>query len=786
MPSIEQRIAQHIAARPEQVAAAVELIDGGATVPFIARYRKEVTGGLDDTQLRTLEERLRYLRELEDRRSTILASIEEQGKLHDDLKADLLAADTKARLEDLYLPYKPRRRTKAQIAREAGLEPLAESLRQDPSQTPETVAGKFIDADKGIADVKAALDGARAILMETIAEDAALVGELRDWLWAQGQIRAKVVAGKEQAGAKFSDYFDHAEAIGKIPSHRLLALMRARNEGIIDLELSPTADADQGHVEGEGRVAAHAGIRDQGRPADAWLRETVRLTWRAKLHLHLTLDLFGRVREGAEDEAIRVFGDNLKDLLLAAPAGARTVMGLDPGIRTGVKVAVVDATGKLLATATIYPHEPRKQWKESLAALSTLCREHQVDLIAIGNGTASRETDKLAGELIRQLDDRKPAKVVVSEAGASVYSASELAAREFPGLDVSLRGAVSIARRLQDPLAELVKIEPKAIGVGQYQHDVNQVKLARALDSRVEDCVNAVGVDVNTASAALLSRVAGLSAGVAENVVKHRDSHGRFNNRKALLKVSRLGDKAFEQSAGFLRILDGDQPLDASAVHPEAYPVVERILAQSGRTVQSIIGDSPFLRGLQPESLTDERFGLPTIRDILRELEKPGRDPRPAFVAPSFADGVEDLKDLKTGMVLEGRVTNVAAFGAFVDIGVHQDGLVHVSALSHGFVKDPRDAVKAGDIVKVKVMEVDLPRKRIGLSMRLDDEPGQSRPGKPDAREAASSRGADTRSGGGSRNAGKGAGKSRQNSSNAAAAPANSAFADAMARALKR
>lgn len=781
MPSIEQRIAQDIAARPEQVAAAVELIDGGATVPFIARYRKEVTGGLDDTQLRTLEERLRYLRELEDRRSTILASIEEQGKLHDDLKADLLAADTKARLEDLYLPYKPRRRTKAQIAREAGLEPLAESLRQDPSQTPEAVAAKFIDADKGIADVKAALDGARAILMETIAEDAALVGELRDWLWAKGQIRAKVVAGKEQAGAKFSDYFDHAEAIGKIPSHRLLALMRARNEGIIDLELSPTADPDQGHVEGEGRVAAHAGIRDQGRPADAWLRETVRLTWRAKLHLHLTLDLFGRVREGAEDEAIRVFGDNLKDLLLAAPAGARTVMGLDPGIRTGVKVAVVDATGKLLATTTIYPHEPRKQWKESLAALSTLCREHQVDLIAIGNGTASRETDKLAGELIRQLDDRKPAKIVVSEAGASVYSASELAAKEFPGLDVSLRGAVSIARRLQDPLAELVKIEPKAIGVGQYQHDVNQVKLARALDSRVEDCVNAVGVDVNTASAALLSRVAGLSAGVAENVVKHRDSHGRFDNRKALLKVSRLGDKAFEQSAGFLRILDGDQPLDASAVHPEAYPVVERILAQSGRTVQSIIGDSAFLRGLQPESLTDERFGLPTIRDILRELEKPGRDPRPAFVAPSFADGVEDLKDLKTGMVLEGRVTNVAAFGAFVDIGVHQDGLVHVSALSHGFVKDPRDAVKAGDIVKVKVMEVDLPRKRIGLSMRLDDEPGQARPGKAEAQDGNRARGSKPRAD----NASRGKNPSRQNGGGSTT-PANSAFADAMARALKR
>ncbi|MHC1480744.1 Tex family protein [Frateuria aurantia] len=777
MPSIEVRIAQDIAARPEQVAAAVELIDGGATVPFIARYRKEVTGGLDDTQLRLLEERLRYLRELEDRRGAILASIEEQGKLSEGLKAEILGADTKARLEDLYLPFKPKRRTKAQIAREAGLEPLAVQLRQDPSQLPETLAATYVDADKGVADTRAALDGARAILMETIAEDAALVGELRDWLWDKGQIRAKVVAGKEQAGAKFSDYFDHAEAIGKIPSHRLLALMRARNEGIIDLELSPTADSEQGHLEGEGRVAAHAGIRDQGRPADAWLRETVRLTWRVKLHLHLTLDLFGRVREGAEDEAIRVFGDNLKDLLLAAPAGARTVMGLDPGIRTGVKVAVVDPTGKLLATETIYPHEPRRQWNESLAALAALCRQHQVDLIAIGNGTASRETDKLAAELIRKLEDRKPSKVVVSEAGASVYSASEVAAKEFPGLDVSLRGAVSIARRLQDPLAELVKIEPKAIGVGQYQHDVNQVKLARTLDSRVEDCVNAVGVDVNTASAALLSRVAGLSSGVAENVVKHRDSHGRFDNRKALLKVPRLGEKAYEQAAGFLRILDGDQPLDASAVHPEAYPVVERILAQSGREVKSIIGDTQFLRGLKPEALTDERFGLPTIRDILRELEKPGRDPRPAFVAPSFAEGVEDLKDLRTGMILEGRVTNVAAFGAFVDIGVHQDGLVHVSALSHGFVKDPRDAVKAGDIVKVKVMEVDLPRKRIGLSMRLDDEPGQARAGKPEQAATPPSRGNGPRGTGG---------KPRPHQPAAAPAPANSAFADAMARALKR
>ena len=765
MLSIEHRIAQDIAAKPDQVRAAVALLDEGATVPFIARYRKEATGGLDDTQLRLLEERLRYLRELEERRGAILSSIEEQGKLSDGLKNDILAADTKARLEDLYLPYKPKRRTKAQIAREAGLEPLATGLREDPTLAPETFAESFVDADKGVADVRAALDGARAILMETIAEDAHLVGELRDWLWEKGQIRAKVVEGKENEGAKFRDYFDHVEPVGKIPSHRLLALMRARNEGVIELELQPALDAEQGHLEGEGRVAAHAGIHDRGRPADAWLRETVRLTWRVKLHLHLTLDLFGRVREGAEDEAIRVFGENLKDLMLAAPAGARTVMGLDPGIRTGVKVAVVDPTGKLLATETIYPHEPRRQWNESLVALAKLCKQHGVDLIAIGNGTASRETDKLAGELIKKLADTRLSKIVVSEAGASVYSASETAAKEFPHLDVSLRGAVSIARRLQDPLAELVKIEPKAIGVGQYQHDVNQVKLARALDAKVEDCVNAVGVDVNTASAALLSRVAGLSASVAENVVKHRDANGPFANRKALLKVPRLGEKAFEQCAGFLRVPNGDNPLDASAVHPEAYPVVERIIAQCGREVRNIIGDTGFLRGLKAEQYTDEKFGVPTVRDILKELEKPGRDPRPEFVAPSFAEGVEDLKDLKPGMILEGRVTNVAAFGAFVDIGVHQDGLVHVSALSHTFVKDPRDAVKAGDIVKVKVMEVDLPRQRIGLSMRLDDEPGQVRGARP---AAGDNRGRPTRA---------------APAPKPAAAPANSAFADALLRA---
>ncbi|HET8553203.1 MAG TPA: Tex family protein [Rhodanobacteraceae bacterium] len=734
MPSIEHRIATDIAARPEQVKAAVTLLDEGATVPFIARYRKEVTGGLDDTQLRLLEERLHYLRELEERRTAVLASIEEQGKLSDTLREDIENADTKARLEDLYLPYKPRRRTKAQIAREAGLQLLADALRDDPTMTPEARAEAFVDADKGVADVKAALDGARAIIMETLAEDAALVGELREWLWNGGTIRASVIAGKENEGAKFRDYFDHAEAIAGIPSHRLLALMRARNEGVLELKLVPPGtDEEAGHASADAHVAQHAGFEDQGRPGDAWLLATARLTWRVKLHLSLTLDLFARVRETAEEAAIKVFGDNLKDLLLAAPAGAKAVMGLDPGIRTGVKVAVVDATGKLVDTATIYPHEPRRQWNESLATLAVLCKKHDVALISIGNGTASRETDKLAGELIRALGKPGLSKIVVSEAGASVYSASETAAREFPELDVSLRGAVSIARRLQDPLAELVKIEPKAIGVGQYQHDVNQVKLARTLDARVEDCVNAVGVDVNTASVPLLARVAGLSTGVAENVVKHRDEHGAYKSRRALLKVPRLGPKAFEQCAGFLRITDGDNPLDASAVHPEAYPVVERILARSGREVRAIIGDSAFLRGLKAADYTDETFGVPTVQDILKELEKPGRDPRPTFVAPSFAEGVEAVSDLKLGMVLEGRISNVAAFGAFVDIGVHQDGLVHVSAMSHQFVKDPRDVVKAGDVVKVKVMDVDLKRQRIALSMRLDDVPGEDRGNKAQA-----------------------------------------------------
>ena len=746
MSRIEQRIAQEISARPEQVDAAVQLLDGGATVPFIARYRKEATGGLDDTQLRRLEERLGYLRELEDRRAAVIASIEEQGKLSDSLRDQLMAADNKARLEDLYLPYKPRRRTRAQIAREAGLEPLATALRGDPGQVPEELAARFVDEGKGVADVAAALDGARAILQEVFSEDPALIGALREWLGAQAVVRARVIAGKEADGSKYRDYFQHVEAIATIPSHRMLALLRARSEGVIELELAPRATSNRatasvaddpsaaldeaaaaGHAEAEGRVAQHFSIADRGRAADRWLLETARKAWRLRIHVHLGLDLLGRAREAAEAEAIRIFGDNLKDLLMAAPAGARTVMGLDPGIRTGVKVAVVDGTGKLLATDVIHPHEPRNQWDASIAQLERICRKHGVDLIAIGNGTASRETDRLVAELIARHADLGVSRMVVSEAGASVYSASELAAEEFPDLDVSLRGAVSIARRLQDPLAELVKIDPKSIGVGQYQHDVNQARLAHALVARVEDCVNAVGVDVNTASVPLLSRVAGLSASVAANIVRYRDSHGAFRSRRGLLKVPRLGDKAFEQCAGFLRIAGGDDPLDASAVHPEAYPVVQRIIADCGRDMRSLIGDSGFLRSLDAQRYTDAAFGLPTVRDILRELEKPGRDPRPEFRMAKFVEGVEDIRDLKAGMILEGVVSNVAAFGAFVDLGVHQDGLVHVSALANRFVKDPREVVKAGDIVRVKVMEVDIARRRIGLSMRLDDEPGALR-----------------------------------------------------------
>ncbi len=767
---IAATIADEIGAKPEQAVAAIALLDEGATVPFIARYRKEVTGGLDDTQLRNLETRLNYLREMEDRRAAILSSIDEQGKLTPELRADIEAADSKARLEDLYLPYKPKRRTRAQIAREAGLEPLADGLLEDPTRVPEDFAAQFVDADKGVADVKAALEGARAILMERWGEDATLIGELRDWLWNSGVIRAKVVEGKEAAGEKYRDYFDHAEPLAKIPSHRLLALYRGRREEFITLDLEPGSDPEAGHLYAEGRVALHAGIRHQDRAADTWLRNACRLTWKAKLHLHLLIDLFAQAREQAEAEAIAVFGDNLKDLMLAAPAGPKVVLGLDPGIRTGCKVAVVDATGKLVATDTIYPHEPRRQWDQSLATLKKLCSTHGVNLIAIGNGTASRETDKLAGDLLKLAPELKMQKIVVSEAGASVYSASELAAKEFPNLDVSLRGAVSIARRLQDPLAELVKIEPKAIGVGQYQHDVDQYKLARALDAKVEDCVNAVGVFVNTASAALLSRVSGLSSSVAENIVVHRDANGSFRTRRDLLKVPRLGEKTFEQCAGFLRIADGDEPLDASSVHPEAYPVVERIVAKIKAEVKQIIGQRDALKGVSPSDFTDERFGLPTVKDIFAELEKPGRDPRPEFKTAQFKEGVETLNDLYPGMVLEGVVTNVANFGAFVDIGVHQDGLVHISALAEKFVKDPRDVVRVGQTVSVKVLEVDVARKRVALTMRLNDTAAPARRGGD-----APAKGGDRprRQGDGGRGAGNSGGSM------------NSAMADAFAK-LKR
>jgi uncharacterized protein len=738
MTSIAQRIADELHVRLPQVEAAVALLDDKATVPFIARYRKEATGGLDDTQLRTLEERLTYLRELEERRAAILASIDEQGKLTPELAAAISQADTKARLEDLYLPYKPKRRTKAQIAREAGLEPLALRLLQDPSLVPEQEAAAFVDAGKGVTDAAAALEGARFILMETFAEDAELVGGLRQLLWDRGEWTSAVVAGKEEEGAKFSDYFSASEPVRHVPSHRTLALLRGRNEGFLRLAvvLPEAADAT-GPSEPERRIAARAGIQNRGRAADAWLAETVRWTWKVKLLGTLEHDTENRMREAAEAEAIRVFGRNLHDLLLAAPAGQRVTMGLDPGIRTGVKVAVVDGTGKLLETTTVYPHEPRKDWEGSLRILGALCARHGVQLISIGNGTASRETDKLAGDLIARHPELHLTKVTVSEAGASVYSASELAAQEFPQLDVSLRGAVSIARRLQDPLAELVRIEPKAIGVGQYQHDVNQVHLAKKLEAVVEDCVNAVGADVNTASAPLLARISGLNTTTARNIVAFRDENGPFRSRKQILKVPRLGDRAFQQAAGFLRIMNGDDPLDASAVHPEAYPVVERIVERTGLPVKQLIGNSAVLRTLTPESLADARFGVPTVKDILAELEKPGRDPRPEFKTAAFKDGVNELSDLLPGMLLEGVVTNVANFGAFVDIGVHQDGLVHVSQLADRFVKDPREVVKAGDIVKVKVVEVDLKRRRIALTMKLQEPvAGKGRPASRDAAPA--------------------------------------------------
>ncbi len=756
MISISHRIAEELGAREAQTDAAIRLLDEGATVPFIARYRKEATGGLDDTQLRQLSERLVYLRELEERRAVIVQSITEQGKLTEDLARDIALAETKVRLEDLYLPYRPRRRTKAQLAREAGLEPLADRLLADPSLTPETEAEAFVDAEKSVADVKAALEGARHILVERFAEDAELVGRLRRHAADNGRVVATVIPEKREEGTKFSDYFDFSEALSAVPSHRALALFRGRGSGILDLRLE-VAPPDQTPHPCESIIAGHRGLVDQGRAADRWLADTVRWTWKLKIGPHLETELMGELRGRAEDEAIKVFARNLHDLLLAAPAGPRAVIGLDPGIRTGVKVAVVDRTGKLLDTTTIYPHQPRNDWEGSLAVLAALVIRHQPELISIGNGTASRETDRLVADLLKRHPELKLTRAMVSEAGASVYSASEVAALEFPQLDVSLRGAVSIARRLQDPLAELVKIEPKSIGVGQYQHDVSAQKLARALDAVVEDCVNAVGVDLNTASVPLLARVSGLSETVARNIVEYRDGRGAFRTRTELLEVPRLGAKTFELAAGFLRIQGGDTPLDSSAVHPEAYPVVERLLAKTGRDLDHVIGDAAFLRSLDPDDFTDDRFGRPTVVDILAELEKPGRDPRPEFKTAVFQDGIEALKDLKPGMSLEGVVTNVTAFGAFVDVGVHQDGLVHISQLADRFVKDPHTVVKAGDIVRVKVMEVDIPRKRIALTMRTD-EPAvrpaehrrpETRPteARPDHRSGPENRSGNTRSG---------------------------------------
>ncbi len=725
MASIQARIAEEIGVKAEQVQAAVELLDGGATVPFIARYRKEATGSLDDTQLRTLEERLRYLRELEERRKVILDSIREQGKLDATLEAAILAADSKGRLEDIYLPYKPKRRTKAEIAKEAGLEPLADLLLKEPQNVPAVSAEPFVSADKNVADVAAALDGARAILVERFAENADLIGALREELWSNGRLKSAVLEGKKTAGAKFSDYFDFSEPLSKMPSHRVLALLRGEREEVLGLKVEPDDGTTQSTVSTyELRIMRAYGIANQGRPGDTWLSETVRWAWRTRILGGLSVDVRVRLWTAAEEEAVRIFAANLRDLLLAAPAGTRATLGLDPGFRTGVKVAVVDATGKVVDTTAIFPHEPQRRWDEALAILSKLVRAHNVELIAIGNGTASRETEKLAMELVKGLADLKLHKVVVSEAGASVYSASAYAAEELPGLDVTLRGAVSIARRLQDPLAELVKIDPKSIGVGQYQHDLSEFKLSRSLGAVVEDCVNRVGVDLNTASAPLLARVSGIGQGLAQSIVSHRDMHGPFRTRKALKDVTRLGPKAFEQCAGFLRITGGDDPLDASAVHPESYPVVRRILEATKSDIKVLIGNTTALRALAPKSFVDEKFGLPTVTDILRELEKPGRDPRPAFKTAEFKEGIETLNDLKPGMVLEGAVTNVAAFGAFVDIGVHQDGLVHVSAMSKSFVKDPREVVKPGDIVRVKVLDVDKPRKRISLSLRLDDEAG--------------------------------------------------------------
>ncbi|UKE85306.2 Tex family protein [Pectobacterium colocasium] len=772
--SLSHIIASELQARTEQVDAAVRLLDEGNTVPFIARYRKEVTGGLDDTQLRQLETRLGYLRELEDRRQTILKSIDEQGKLTPQLATAINGTLSKTELEDLYLPYKPKRRTRGQIAIEAGLEPLADGLWQDPSQDPELTAQAYVDAEKGVADVKAALDGARYILMERFAEDATLLAKVRNYLWKNAHLVSRVVEGKEEEGAKFRDYFDHHEPIAQVPSHRALAMFRGRNEGVLQLALNADPQHEEAPRESycEQIIIDHLNLRLGNAAADSWRRAVISWTWRIKVLLHLETELMGSVREKAEDEAINVFARNMHDLLMAAPAGMRATMGLDPGLRTGVKVAVVDATGKLVATDTIYPHTG--QAAKAATSVAALCRKYQVELVAIGNGTASRETERFFLDTQKQFPDINAQKVIVSEAGASVYSASELAALEFPDLDVSLRGAVSIARRLQDPLAELVKIDPKSIGVGQYQHDVSQSLLAKKLDAVVEDCVNAVGVDLNTASVALLTRVAGLTRMMAQNIVTWRDENGRFHNREQLLKVSRLGPKAFEQCAGFLRINHGDNPLDASTVHPEAYPVVERILAATEQALQALMGNPNALRNLKPADFTDERFGVPTVTDIIKELEKPGRDPRPEFKTASFAEGVETLNDLLPGMILEGAVTNVTNFGAFVDIGVHQDGLVHISSLADHFVDDPHKVVKAGDIVKVKVMEVDLQRKRIALTMRLDEQPG----------ETSSRRGGGTARGDNNASPRQSTGKSRPRPANTPAT-GNSAMGDALAAAFK-
>ncbi|EME16058.1 Tex family protein [Rhodococcus triatomae] len=770
LKSVNQRIAEELDVREERVRAAVDLLDGGATVPFIARYRKEVTGGLDDVQLRQLDERLRYLRELDERRAAIIESIRSQDKLTDEIEDQLILADTKARLEDIYLPFKPKRRTKAQIAREAGHQPVADTLLSDPSVDPAQYTAEQ-------------LDGARAILVEQFAEDADLVGELRDTMWRRGQVTSSVRKGKETEGAKFADYFEFSEPFEKLPSHRILALLRGEKEEVlslsIDADTEPPAPGEATVY--EGRIAARFGVADRGRPADRWLLDTVRWAWKTKLSVSLGIDTRMRLRQSAERDAVDVFAMNLKDLLLAAPAGTRATMGLDPGFRTGTKVAVVDATGKVLDHATIYPHQPANKWDQSLATLAGLAAKHRVDLIAIGNGTASRETDALAADLIAKFPDAKLTKIMVSEAGASVYSASAYASQELPDLDVSIRGAVSIARRLQDPLAELVKIDPKSIGVGQYQHDVSESLLARSLDAVVEDAVNAVGVDVNTASVPLLSRVSGIAASLAESIVAHRDANGPFRTRAALKDVPRLGPKAFEQCAGFLKITDGDDPLDSSAVHPEAYPVVRRIVDAQGSTVKEIIGNASMLRSLRPQEFADDRFGVPTVTDIIAELEKPGRDPRPEFKTATFAAGVEKVADLEPGMVLEGVVTNVAAFGAFVDVGVHQDGLVHVSAMSRSFVRDPREVVKSGDVVKVKVMEVDVARQRVGLSLRLDDEPGAPKQSGPRGgeRQGGGNRGGGNRGGG--QRGGQSSGGRQQGGR--AERPASGSMADALRKA---